>query len=42
VGTLMSLLLPFGLLYLVLQIGMLLLWWAVGLPLGIGGQYVFP
>ena len=42
VGTLMSLLLPFGLLYLVLQIVMLLLWWGVGLPLGIGGRYVFP
>ena len=42
VGTLMSLLLPFGLFYLVLQTGMLLLWWALGLPLGIGGRYVFP
>jgi aminobenzoyl-glutamate transport protein len=42
VGTLMSLLLPFGLFYLVLQMGMLLLWWAAGLPLGIGGRYVVP
>jgi aminobenzoyl-glutamate transport protein len=39
VGTLMSLLLPFGTLYLLLQIGMLLAWWAFGLPLGIGGRY---
>jgi p-aminobenzoyl-glutamate transporter AbgT len=42
VGTLMSLLLPFGLVYLLLQTVMLLLWWGVGLPLGIGGRYVFP
>jgi len=42
VGTLMSLLLPFGLVYLLLQIAMLLLWWGGGLPLGIGGRYVFP
>ena len=41
-GTLMSLLLPFGLVYLLLQTVMLLLWWGVGLPLGIGGRYVFP
>jgi len=42
VGTLMSLLLPFGVAYMVLQIAMLLLWWLVGLPLGVGGRYVFP
>jgi aminobenzoyl-glutamate transport protein len=42
VGTLMSLLLPFGTLYLLLQIGMLLAWWAFGLPLWIGGHYVVP
>lgn len=42
VGTLMSLLLPFGTLYLALQIAMLLAWWALGLPLGIGGRYVVP
>jgi len=42
VGSLMSLLLPIGLLYLALQTAMLLLWWGVGLPLGIGGRYVFP
>jgi aminobenzoyl-glutamate transport protein len=42
VGTLMSLLLPFGITYLALQTGMLLLWWGLGVPLGIGGRYQFP
>jgi aminobenzoyl-glutamate transport protein len=42
VGTLMSLLLPFGAVYLALQVAVLLLWWGLGLPLGIGGRYVFP
>jgi len=42
VGTLMSLLLPFGVIYLALQVAMLLLWWGLGLPLGIGGRYVYP
>ena len=38
VGTLMSLLLPFGVVYLALQVAMLLAWWGLGLPLGIGGR----
>jgi aminobenzoyl-glutamate transport protein len=42
VGTLMSLLLPFGVAYMVLQTAMLLVWWALGLPLGIGGHYTYP
>ncbi len=42
VGSLMALLLPFGLTYLVVQVGMLLVWWGFSLPLGIGGRYVFP
>lgn len=42
VGTLMSLLLPFGVSYLALQVAMLLLWWGLGLALGIGGRYVYP
>jgi aminobenzoyl-glutamate transport protein len=42
VGTLMALLLPFGLLYLALQAGMLMLWWGLGIPLGIGGRYTYP
>ena len=42
VGTLMSLLLPFGMSYLVLQTVLLLIWWALGLPLGVGGRFVYP
>jgi aminobenzoyl-glutamate transport protein len=41
-GTLMSLVLPFGSVYLLLQMIVLLLWWATGLPLGIGARYTFP
>src|SRR5512139_2389715 len=42
IGSLMSLVFPLGTAYLVLQIAMLLLWWGLGLPLGIGGRYVYP
>ncbi|MBL0175591.1 MAG: AbgT family transporter [Ignavibacteria bacterium] len=42
VGTLMSLLLPIGISYLVFQIVLLLAWWGLGLPLGIGGRYAYP
>ncbi len=42
VGTLMSLLVPFGVVYLVVQTGVLLLWWEIGLPLGIDGRYAYP
>jgi aminobenzoyl-glutamate transport protein len=41
-GTLMSLVLPLGVVYLVVQTGLLLLWWALGLPLGIGARYFYP
>jgi aminobenzoyl-glutamate transport protein len=41
-GSLMALVLPLGIVYLVLQTVMLLLWWGIGLPLGIGGHYVYP
>jgi aminobenzoyl-glutamate transport protein len=41
-GSLMALVFPLGAVYLVLQIAMLLLWWGLGLPLGIGGHYVYP
>jgi aminobenzoyl-glutamate transport protein len=41
-GTLMALLLPFGVSYLALQVAMLLLWWLCGFSLGIGGRYVYP
>lgn len=41
-GTLMSLALPFGTAYLVMQVILLMVWWAFGLPLGIGGRYQSP
>ena len=41
-GTIMSLVLPLGVMYLVLQTALLLLWWMLGLPLGIGATYVYP
>lgn len=42
VGSLMSLVLPFGIAYMLLQTGMLLLWWGLGIPLGIAARYVYP
>ncbi|MGI8671847.1 MAG: AbgT family transporter [Luteitalea sp.] len=41
-GTIMALVLPLGLMYLVLQTALLLMWWALGLPLGVGASYVYP
>jgi aminobenzoyl-glutamate transport protein len=41
-GSLMALVFPLGAVYLALQIVLLLLWWGLGLPLGIGGRYVYP
>jgi len=41
-GSLMALVLPLGIVYLALQTVMLLMWWGIGLPLGIGGHYVYP
>jgi len=41
-GTIMALVLPLGVMYLVLQTALLLLWWALGLPLGIGATYAYP
>jgi aminobenzoyl-glutamate transport protein len=41
-GTLMSLVLPLGVTYLIVQTAMLLAWWALGAPLGIGGRYTYP
>jgi aminobenzoyl-glutamate transport protein len=41
-GTIMALVLPLGVMYLVLQTALLLLWWALGLPLGVGASYVYP
>jgi aminobenzoyl-glutamate transport protein len=42
IGTLMSLVLPFGVAYLLLQIGLLLLWWLLELPLGVASRLVYP
>jgi aminobenzoyl-glutamate transport protein len=41
-GSLMALVLPFGITYLILQITVLLAWWGLGLPLGIGSAYTYP
>ena len=41
-GTIMALVLPIGVMYLVLQTALLLLWWVLGLPLGIGATYGYP
>ncbi len=42
VGSLMSLVLPFGVAYGILQVGVLLLWWGLGIPLGIAARYTYP
>jgi aminobenzoyl-glutamate transport protein len=41
-GSLMALVLPFGVTYLILQTTVLLAWWELGLPLGIGSTYTYP
>lgn len=41
-GSLMALVLPFGVAYLILQTTLLLIWWGLGLPLGIGSAYTYP
>jgi len=41
-GSLMALVLPFGIAYLLLQTTLLLIWWGLGLPLGIGSAYTYP
>lgn len=42
IGTLIALMLPFSVSFLVLWSSFLLLYWSLGLPLGIGASYVFP
>jgi aminobenzoyl-glutamate transport protein len=42
IGSLMALVFPFGTTYLLLQTGLLLLWWGLGLPLGVGSRYGYP
>lgn len=42
IGTVVALMLPYSLTLLVLWTGYLLLYWAVGLPLGLGASYDYP
>lgn len=42
IGTLIALMLPFSVSFLVLWSAFLLLYWALGIPLGIGAHYTFP
>lgn len=42
IGTLIALMLPFSVCFLVLWSAFLLLYWALGVPLGIGAHYTFP
>lgn len=42
IGTLIALMLPFSVSFLVLWSSFLLLYWALGIPLGIGAHYSFP
>ena len=41
-GTIMALVMPLGLMYLALQVALLLVWFAFGLPLGIDAAYGYP
>lgn len=41
-GSLMALVFPLGVTYLLMQTIVLLVWWGLGLPLGVGGRYVYP
>jgi aminobenzoyl-glutamate transport protein len=42
IGTLTSLMLPYSITFLVVWSGFLLLYWALGIPLGLGAAYGFP
>lgn len=42
IGTLISLMLPYSLTFMVSWIGLLLVFWAFGWPLGFGGVYTYP
>jgi len=42
IGTVVAMMLPFTITYLVLWSGFLLLYWSLGLPLGPGASYVYP
>ncbi|CAN5741938.1 AbgT family transporter [soil metagenome] len=42
IGTLVSLMLPFSITFLILWTGFLLLYWALGIPLGLQAPYTYP
>ncbi|CAN5311054.1 AbgT family transporter [soil metagenome] len=42
IGTLVSLMLPFSITFLILWTGFLLLYWALGIPLGLQAPYLYP
>jgi len=41
IGSLLSLMLPYGLIFIVCWIGLLLLFWHVGIPLGLDANYTY-
>lgn len=42
IGTLAAMMLPYSVFFLVLWTGLLLLWWTLGLPLGLQASYTWP
>ena len=42
IGTLAAMMLPYSLLFMLLWTGLLLLWWTLGLPLGLQASYRYP
>jgi len=42
IGTLVSLMLPFSIVFLVLWSAFLLIYWGLGIPLGLQAPYVYP
>jgi p-aminobenzoyl-glutamate transporter AbgT len=42
IGTLIAMMLPFSVSFLVLWTGFLIAYWALGIPLGLGASYTYP
>jgi aminobenzoyl-glutamate transport protein len=42
IGTVLSMMIPYSLVLTTTWVGWLLLYWALGLPLGLGGAYHYP
>nr|MCU0239990.1 AbgT family transporter [Pyrinomonadaceae bacterium] len=42
IGTIVSLMLPYSIAFLVVWIAFLLIYWALGIPLGIQAPYTYP